>query len=264
MPSFDSFEATRAMFANSARVTNTQLREAVIATHQNLFGDIGYGSFLNLLDRTQQLYTNNAGTATNSRKAGLHMMGMLEAAADLRISAVEPFFDSKIPGEYIAEVYSERPATLSLVLNGVARAISSRREEHGKNYRGVVAAIVSGSYANGTFLPKTSDIDTVLVMETAESGMGYGDQWLDYESDAKRAIATQTKRPVDVSLPVPLSESQRIIDLARQPDSIQYNADLLVVSPDGEIAERVAHLLRTGRQDLQQTAGIAVWPYGQA
>jgi len=264
MSSFDSFKATRSMLADSSRVTNAQFREAVIATHQNLFGDIEQGSFMQLVDRTQRLYTNNEATATNSRKAGMRILGILEAASDLRISEVKAFFDTKIPVEHIAEVHAERPATRSLVLDGMARAISGRREQYGKKYGGIVAAIVFGSYANGTFLPKTSDIDTDFVMKTTQTGMGHGDQWLNYESDAQRAIATQTKRPVDVSLPVPLSEPQRIIDLPRQTDSILHNADLLVVSPDRGIAEHVADLLHGGHQDLQQPAPVTIWPYNQA
>lgn len=250
--SYGAFDEAREEFGELPVVTRADFTGRILAAHHDLVGNAGHEAAAQFFTRVEQLHSNNEETATNYRKAGLRALEILEEASYLPQNQIDAFFDNQVTESYIAEVRAKRPAEQARMFHGINHAIGRRSEKYGPTYQGVVAAIVHGSYADGTLIPGSSDIDLALVTATANPGMAHEDQWIDYEEDAVAAITAQTNRPVDVSLKIPLVAPPRVLRLTSYPDSILYESNLLVISPHADAAERVQALLQQGQQEAAQ------------
>jgi hypothetical protein len=251
--SYGDFDMARDEFAELDHVTGHDYGSRLTAAYHDLLGPAGEAEqerAEQLLDRVRSLYTSNDGTTTNFRKAAFRALEIFEEASYLQAGGLAGFLDSRVTIDEIAQLHERRGPELQRVVRGVTTAISRRHQKYGADYRGVVGAIIHGSYADGTFLPGQSDIDMVLVTDSADQGMEHDGEWIDYSEDAERALSAHVNRPLD-TIEVTITNTPNMRGLTGDPDSTLYESNYLVVAPDDSVRQQINGLLEAGRSDAR-------------
>ncbi len=247
------FEAVEEL-SELPHVTEEIFDDLLGAAHRDLLGNAEPEAAGALFERIKALYTNNEGTATNYRKAGVRALEFLESAADLLPYEVGTFLHAQVPPTEIERVQAARPAELLRVQEAIEHVIQRRTQLY-SGYQGVVAAIIEGSYANGTFIPGVSDIDVVLVLASRNHpGMEHNGKWVHFLPDMRRALAMHTNRSIDAT-DIAIDNEPGVRSLTGDPDSTLHQSPAIIIAPDPTVRQTLIELLYQGTDGEHGTDG---------
>ncbi len=232
-------DAAEEKFSAMQIETEEDLDKTIANVFSEICGNHGRREFFeHAVPAVKQIY------GTNFRKAGLRLLEIIDKGAAQKREKIGEYFKRAVSEKEIE--YSQKPKQEIVrdIVEQINSTILEKRKEYGDAYKGIVAAIIYGSFARKNF-SLNSDLDVFYVSESRDEG-GYlidPDQYVYYEDDFENSLNSKIRPPIENSHGTYyIDDEDRLKGLAKEEGSLIKGA-YIVVSPYPEVKARIESLL---------------------
>jgi predicted nucleotidyltransferase len=185
-------DSAEEFFLSKPRFTEQETDEYIKKVFAEVCGDHGRQEFFEItVPLIKRIYGNNFS------KVGMRLLDIIDEGASLRPDKVGNFFRNPVSTEELE--FSKRPKEeiVGEITDAIEKLILEKSKEFGKNYEGVIAVVIYGSYANNNF-SLGSDLDVVYITKSKEEGVflkkeeRYVHYLEDFSKGMKKAVKPET------------------------------------------------------------------------
>lgn len=224
----------------SMRVKTEQDLDKIIAkVFEEICGDYGKEEFFGVVvPALKRIY------GTNYRSAGLRLLEIINDGASRKREEIRQYFNTVVSQEELD--YAEKPKeeTLESISKTINGLILEKKKKYGEKYKGIVAAVIYGSFAKKNFSTR-SDLDVLYVAESDEEGEYIEDdeKWVHYAEDFDISLGRKIEPRIDDFYGVvSLNNQPQFEELAGKHSLL--GGEYIIVSPYPEIKEKIASFLK--------------------
>lgn len=229
-------DATRS-FADAKIDSEEDFVFEIARVFHRICGEHGRSEFFSVtLPAIKQVY------GTNFRKAGLRLLDIIDKGASRKPSQIGDYFKHAVSSQELQFSQKPREQILSEIVDVLNRLILDKKKEYGDAYKGVIAAIIYGSYARKNF-SLNSDLDIAYIRESVETSLYVpGEKYVDYIDDFENSLGRKIRPATDNILGSVCIADEKRIEALTGPNTLIKDT-FIVVSPYLDIKEKIESLL---------------------
>lgn len=231
---------TEELFSGMQVETEEDLSRAITNAFSEICGEYGKKEFFeNALPAVKQIY------GTNYRKAGLRLLEIIDKGAAHKPEEIGTYFKNAVSQEELEYSRKSKEEIIDDILAKISEIILEKRSEYGARHKGIVAAIIYGSFARKNF-SLNSDLDIIYVSESQEGGeyIEEEDKYVHYDEEFEYSLGRKIRPPVENFYGTfYIGAEDKFRGLVGGKDHLISDA-YIVVSPYPEIKAEIESLLK--------------------
>lgn len=133
---------------------------------------------------------------TNYRKAGRRLLDIIDRGAERKPEEIGQFFKNAVAKTELDFSQKNKDEILADMVQKINNLILEKKRVYGDGYKGVIGAIIVGSYAKKNFT-RNSDLDIIYLTESKEESKYFPEreQYVTYDEDFDRWLNRKIRPP---------------------------------------------------------------------